>query len=340
MRLAFRDKLGSISHRSGQFKDIYSETVNNIRQIFLLPDEYEVVFTSSATEIWERIIQNLVETKSVHLVNGAFSNRFYKTALDYQKSATQFKVEDGKAVRPAEVDPLDSPELLAITHNETSTGVSQPIEDLEAFRSIFPDALIAVDAVSSVPYPSFDWSLIDTLYFSVQKCFGLPAGLGVWLVNNKTIAKAELLQDKGLITGSYHRLTDLVKKTRTNQTPETPNVVGIYLLGKIIQDMLEKGLDQIRRETDYKAAVLNHTFSELSWADLFVEDSELRSKTVIVAKTDIESSRIINYLEGKGMIIGAGYGSHKSSHIRIANFPTHSKEQMERLSDLLLEYKG
>ena len=51
--------------------------------------------------------------------------------------------------------------------------------------------LLAVDAVSSLPYPDFDYTKLDSVFFSVQKGFGLPSGLGVWMANDKCLAKAE-----------------------------------------------------------------------------------------------------------------------------------------------------
>jgi phosphoserine aminotransferase len=83
------------------------------------------------------------------------------------------------------------------------------------------NALIVVDAVSSLPYPDFDFTKLDSVFFSVQKGFGLPAGLGVWIVNEKCIAKAEHLLSKGISIGSYHSIPGL-KATR-RQTSDSGN---------------------------------------------------------------------------------------------------------------------
>ncbi|MEJ2006522.1 MAG: aminotransferase class V-fold PLP-dependent enzyme, partial [Cyclobacteriaceae bacterium] len=172
---------------------------------------------------------------------------------------------------------------MALTHNETSTGAQQPSGDLRRIREAFPNQLIALDVVSSAPDAEVDYNLVDTAYFSIQKSFGLPAGLGVWILNERCIEKNTKLIEFGQVTGSYHSLDSLLEKAAKHQTPETPNVLGIYLLGKVAGDMLEKGLDQIRRETAYKSALLYHTFESNALFQPFVEVPEHRSRTTTVA---------------------------------------------------------
>src|SRR5688572_6419036 len=84
-RQAFRDNIPSISHRSKQFEQIVAETTSGLRQLLNLPSGHHIFFTGSATEVWERIIQNLVDEKSFHLVNGSFSKRFYEIAAQLNK---------------------------------------------------------------------------------------------------------------------------------------------------------------------------------------------------------------------------------------------------------------
>ena len=74
---AFRQNIGSISHRSAAFRKIYQHADEQLRILFGLPKETAVLFTGSATEIWERAIMNTVEHESFHLVNGSFSKKFF-----------------------------------------------------------------------------------------------------------------------------------------------------------------------------------------------------------------------------------------------------------------------
>jgi phosphoserine aminotransferase len=104
--------------------------------------------------------------------------------------------------------------------------------------------------------------------------------------------------------------------------------------------MLEKGILAIRREIDYKSAILNQVIEAHPQLHHFVENDKHRSKTVKVVKTDFDSKILIEYLSQKKIQVGTGYGGYKSEQLRIANFPTHSKEQMEMLVDLIEAYKA
>ncbi|HYG20982.1 MAG TPA: aminotransferase class V-fold PLP-dependent enzyme [Ohtaekwangia sp.] len=339
IRNALREGIPSLSHRSNAFDSIYKKAVDGLRELLGIPSEYQVFFTGSANEIWERIGQNLVEEKSYHLVNGSFSKRFFEIAKQLGKNPEKTEVAPGQAFdHPLSVP--SSAEVIAITHNETSTGVSLPLDQIYHFRKTHPDALIAVDAVSSLPYPDFDYTQFDTIFFSVQKGFGLPAGLGVWLVNDRCVAKSEALLSKGISIGSYHTIPMLLSFAVKNQTPETPNVLGIYLLGQVVEDMLRRGITNIRREAEYKAKILYLLLESHPLLSAFVRDRLYQSKTVIVADTGAHTEKITRLLLEKGMQPGDGYGPFKKTQLRFANFPTHSKEQFELLVDTLQAFEG
>ncbi len=335
---AFKDGIPSLSHRSKAFEKISKDATDGLRELLKLPTGYHLYFTGSANEIWERVIQNLVEDQSFHFVNGSFSKRFYEIANLLNKHPKKLEVENGKGFDEQAAIPADT-ELVAVTHNETSTGVSLPLETIYAYRAKNPHALLVVDAVSSLPYPDFDYTKLDSVFFSVQKGFGLPAGLGVWMVNEKCIAKADQLLSKGISIGSYHTIPALHSHALKNQTPETPNVLGIYLLGKVVNDMLRRGIQTIRKETEYKSALLYQTLEQHALINPSVTDKQYQSKTVVVAECGEHTERITKFLIEKGMQPGDGYGPAKKSQLRFANFPTHSKEQYELLVDSLVEFR-
>jgi phosphoserine aminotransferase len=337
VKKAMKNQIGSISHRSSAFKSIYQETVESLKALLQLPESHHIIFTASATEIWERLIQNCVESSSLHAVNGEFSARFHQFALLLGKKADKYEVSPGLGVEIEKIPLNEGYELIALTHNETSTGVAMSMEAIKTARKRYPEALIAVDAVSSVPFPEFPWDSIDTLYFSVQKGLGLPAGLGVWVVNDRCLQKAIQLKSKGISIGTYRTLPEMIKKSTEFQTVETPNVLGIYLAGKISSDMLGIGLELIRRDTRYKAALLYHTFDSISTLNPFVKATADRSLTVTVAEIKGGNTSLLKKLDEKGIVIGSGYGPFKTDHIRIANFPAHSKEQIELFVDYLKE---
>jgi len=336
IRTAFREGIPSLSHRSKKFESIYRDTVDGLRALLGLPTDYQIFFTGSATEIWERSIQNLVAVNSFHIVNGSFSKRYFEIAQQLQKQPVKIEFGAGQpftAEIPVPTDP--QMELIAVTHNETSTGVSIPLDYIYKLRAANPQALLVVDAVSSLPFPDFDYSKIDSAFFSVQKGFGLPAGLGVWMVNDRCMTKADQLLSRGISIGSYHTIPSLKAHALKFQTPETPNVLGIYLLSKVIADMLRHGIKRIRNETEYKANILYQALEMHAYLKPYVADKVFQSKTVIVADTGDHTEKITKLLLDKGLQPGDGYGAAKKSQLRFANFPTHAKEHFELLVDTL-----
>ena len=333
---AMRENIGSISHRGKEFQMIFQEMKELLSDVLNIPPDYEIFITSSATEIWERIIQNLITKSSHHFVNGSFSERFYNFTTAYQLKSTaqisDFSQEFGEFKVP------DEAELISITQNETSVGYSFNPEEIKYIRKNNSEKLIALDLVSAVPGIPVDLSQIDTAYFSVQKCFGLPAGMGVWIVGPKCfeVSKAKAL--KNGIVGSYHSLAELKKNGDKNQTPETPNVLNLYLLKNVLKDMQLKGISSIQNETKYKAALLYQTFDQITELKTVIHHPLNRSKTVCVSEVLGGNKGLIEYLKSKQLIIGSGYGSFKDQHIRIANFPAHSKESIEMLVDEIGKY--
>ncbi|MDA1121029.1 MAG: aminotransferase class V-fold PLP-dependent enzyme [Bacteroidetes bacterium] len=336
IKTGLKEQIASISHRGSAFKRLFQSASENLRLLLNVPEGFEILFTSSATEVWEHLVRSCAKHESAHLVNGAFSRRAWEYSGLMGLKNEMINAVDGSCSEPNQIKISDSCELIMITHNESSTGVAYPIEYLKEVRRKYPKQIIAIDAVSSAPIPEFDFDDIDSLYFSVQKSFCLPAGLGVWIVGPKCIQKSELLRKSGTNIGTYRALPTMIKQAKAYQTVETPNILGIYLLGKVAGDMLNKGIDQIRRESKYKAAVLYQTIQDHPNLEAFVDNPKYRSETVVVAKTFGLTEYFINELNNHRMVISSGYGEYKTEHIRIANFPTHSKEIVEKISDLLL----
>jgi phosphoserine aminotransferase len=337
MKMAFQQGIPSISHRSEKFQSIFEESTNNLRELLALPDDYHIVFTTSATEVWERSAENLIDKHALHFVNGAFSKKFYEAVEQLGYKTTLYESPWGTLPDIYTV-PEGDYDFIGITHNETSTGVSFPLNHIKLLRQQFPEAILAVDAVSSLPNVDFNYSEVDMVYVSVQKCFGLPAGLGVWLMNDRCIEKAQKLEAEGKTHRTYHSISSLIEQAKKHQTPSTPNVLNIYLLGKVVEDMLNRGIGMIRNETVYKSAILYNMLDRHTKLTPYVSDPKLRSNTVIVIESGDHTADLMKSLAAKHMIVGTGYGSKKDTQVRIANFPTHSKEQFEMLTDLIEQW--
>jgi len=330
IRQALDLQLLATSHRSQTYMSIHQKAVEGIKALMAIPQDFHIFFHSSATEIWERMIQNVVVDTSFHFVNGSFSRRYFDIATQLGVNAQKEEVAWGQACNLQAAEIAAETELINFTHNETSTGVMLDLEEVYALRKHFPKALTSLDMVSAAPYGQPDWSQIDSAYLSVQKCFGLPAGLGILILSPKLVEKATAKHAAGYSIGSYHSFPSQLSKAVKHQTPETPNILGVYLFGQVCEDMLRIGIDQIRAETDAKAKLLYDYFERDTRFEIFVEEAKYRSKTVIVINTPSPSPLLAD-LEKQGFVVGKGYGKMKTSQIRIANFPTASIADVERL---------
>lgn len=333
---AFRQNLGSISHRSSTFRKIYQHTVEQLRELIALPNSHAILFMGSATEIWERVLMNTVEHESFHLVNGSFSKKFFEFSQELHKFANAFQKPFGEGFNANEIIVPEYAELICCTANETSSGVQMRAAEIHKLKKVHKNKFIMVDMVSSAPYTNLDYNVVDSAMFSVQKAFGMPAGLGVWIVNEAMLQKAEQIKKNECIIGTYHSLPSLWENYLKYETPETPNVMAIYVLGKVAEDFNKIGIDNIRKVTDKKASLMYDFAKKSRHFDIFVENESHRSATVIVLNCEELAGKVMDRLENQnGMIVGAGYGKMKETQIRIANFPAADVSQVELLIENL-----
>lgn len=335
LQTAMDEQIGSISHRSQRFRAIYKFTDEQLRTLLTIPATHGIFFTGSASEVWERVLFNCVEHESFHLVNGSFSQKFFDYAGSLHKYAHILEKPFGEGFDYADIEVPEYAELVCLTHNETSSGVQMRAADMHKLKRKYPKKLFVVDMVSSAPHPNLDFSLIDSAFFSVQKAFGMPAGLGVWIANQACLVKAERLQKyESITTGAHHTLPTLWKHYQTFETPATPNVLLIYLLGKIAEDFNRIGIDTIRKQTEEKARLLYKFLDGSNRYEPFVTEDRHRSQTVIVATTK-NPDHVLTTAKQAGMVVGSGYGTFKDSQIRIANFPATSTDQIHALLKVL-----
>lgn len=101
-------------------------------------------------------------------------------------------------------------------------------------------------------------------------------------------------------------------------------------------DLLHRGINTLRKETEYKAAILYQALDKHTLIKPFVHQVNYRSQTVIVADCGSHIQPIREKLNARGLNPGEGYGEFKKTQLRFANFPAHSKEQYELLVDVLM----
>jgi phosphoserine aminotransferase len=315
----------SQSHRSRWFADLLKDTQDSVRALLEVPADYEVLFTASASEAMERTVQNLVKDESFHFVNGVFSGRIKNIANGLGRKAQSIDVPSGEGFSSFDMVP-SSAELVTVVQSETSTGVWT---DLTPFYDLHEQHLIAVDCVSSVPYGRIRWEKTDVVFFSVQKGFGLPAGLGVMIISPRAIAQSKEIVRPGM----FHSFLGMKEKSDSGQTEETPNVLGIALLGRVAKDLSKRGLDALAAETDKKACILYALAADSAYP---VQKKEWRSPTTIVIATPGGSKVVIEAARERGFAVASGYGKASETMIRIGNFPATTVDDTKALARVLV----
>jgi phosphoserine aminotransferase len=308
----------SLNHRSAGFMDIVKETVRLLHEKLAIPADYHIALVSSATECWEIVAQSLTAVASLHPYNGAFGKKWAEYA---------YKIKPPVSLSDADV--------LCIVQNETSNGTQVNMQTLAEFRRDF-SALIAVDAVSSMAGITFDWSLADVWFASVQKCFGLPAGLAVMVYSPAALKRAEEIGENA----HYNSLLFIHENFTKFQTPYTPNGLGIYMLMRVLQQIPPISVvDALTK----KRAQAWYTFFEQEMAaspfDILINDPATRSDTVIAVQgSEQDISLIKKAAQQAGITLGNGYGDWKTTTFRIANFPAITDDEIGTLMQFLRSY--
>ena len=318
------------SHRDEEFRSLCRSAVDGLRRNMRIPPGHRIVFTSSATAAMGVALRSLVGKQCHHFVHGAFGARFHAMALGLGLRATVTDADPAQALDWRQADISDSCELLALTHNETSTGSMWPATEIAELRNTWPSPLLVVDVTSSFGAMTMDWAVADLWFCSVQKCLGLPAGLGILIAGPRALAVAGHLRDLSL----PHRplpmesLSEMVQRMEEWQTFETPNVLAIALLARQMEDW---DLDRIEGTIREKALLLEEASPGLG---AYVEAPAWRSLTVHNLRfEDPDSMR--RKAEAGGFLIGKGYGRLAESCVRIANFPASTVEQYRALLGIL-----
>ncbi|MFA0963190.1 aminotransferase class V-fold PLP-dependent enzyme [Roseivirga sp. BDSF3-8] len=328
---AYDQGILSINHRSEGFMTLCREAVELLKDRLSIPDSYRIVFTSSATECWEVIAQSLTRTMSYHFYNGSFGEKWFTFAKNIRPKAKATTFDLTKMPDFESIKLPKATEILCFTHNETSNGTRIPQMALESIHRKYPQALIAIDATSSLGGIALDFSRIDIAYGSVQKCLGLPAGLGLMILSPRAVERARQLNEGG----HYNSLLRMLENMDKYQTHYTPNVLGIYLLKRSMEKRYGIGPIHKRLEEQYKD--LSEVITNSSVLDWMVPDEYLRSRTVLAVKAPADRIAEIHRTANEaGIQLGKGYGPHKETSFRIANFPAIDSEDVEKLKAFLL----
>jgi len=328
-----------LPHRSEEFEIIYRRAWRNARQLFYTQSRVFIV-TSSGTGLQEAAIRNLAKKDVLSCVNGAFSQRWFEVAKSNGKQADKLEVEWGQPVTPQEVaEALKEKEYEVITlvHNETSTGVQNPIREIAAVvRSLSPNTLICIDAVSSlggVKIEMDSWGL-DMVLASSQKCLALPPGLALAAVSDRALAYAQDVPDRGW----YFDLVRMEEHLQKDSTPATPALSLVYALDLQLDRIVNEGLEnRFSRHSEMARLVqdwvLAHGF------DIFAAEGYRSSTVTTVTNTlKIDINALNDFLSSRDMLIANGYGQLKGKTFRIAHMGETKVKDINRLLSALEEF--
>lgn len=324
---AFDEGWLSAPHRGERFTGLMRQLVQELKTKLNVPQDYTVLLMSSATECWEVLAQSLTPRKSFHLYSGAFGEKWY----DYAKALRPATV--GYPFSPEEVPdvaalplPDDETDLICITQNETSNATQ--LRDgfiLNLYNRLGP-ALLAVDATSSLGGLHQKFIKADIWYGSVQKCFGLPAGLSVMLLSPRAVARMRDINERA----HYNSLVSQYEKMLNYQTTHTPNVLDIYLLFRTLQD--RPAIKAVHQHLQERATKLYDYFEQATQLRPLIQNPETRSTTVIGLQGPAPLiEEVKRRALAQGLHLGNGYGNWKSTSLRIANFPAIPDAAFEQL---------
>jgi aspartate aminotransferase-like enzyme len=331
-----------ISHRDKEFSDFYGAITSKLTKYFELPADIKPTVTTSSGTLWFDIVgRSIVKQKALACVNGAFSKRCAETLRACGKNTDFLEVEWGKAVKPEMIaEKLDSGEFdtLTVCHNESSTGVRNPIKEIgQMMRKKYPDVIYAIDAVSSMAGDKTLPSEIgcDIIFASSQKCFALPPGLTIALVNDKAIERATQVPNRG----TYTDLTEIFEFEKKHQTPFTPCIPLLYALNKRMDLLLEETYDHV-----YQRHLDMAEYTQ-QWAkkhfEMFPEPGYESITVSCIKNTLTKNVKELNQKLGeKGYMISNGYGKLADKTFRIGHMGEWNLQGIKEVIRLIDEIWG
>jgi len=309
------------SHRSSEYITLHYETVE-LLQRFIETENPIFLFSSTGSGFMEASIRNCVRERILCCVNGSFGERFAEVAQACGRAVEQLAPPLGQPVLPDILEEAlaSSPqvEAVAITHNETSSGIINPLKELTATAKDH-GKLVFVDAVSSMGGTEIkvdDWA-IDVCFSSSQKCFGVPPGLAIGSVSEEAMKLSETAGDKGWYFDFklWERYDE--KRRGTPMTSAIPQVAG---LNRILKHIEESGgrtsYFQLYRDRNLR---IRQGVEGLGLSIFPRQGYESPTVSCINAPEGVEGPVIYESVREKGFELAKGYGALSDTTFRIGN---------------------
>jgi predicted phosphoserine aminotransferase len=328
-----------LPHRSKEFEAIFQRASDKARALFFT--QYRVfLLTCSGTGLQEAAVRNLAHWSVLSCVNGAFANRWYEVARSNGKAADKLEAPWNQPITPEMVfEALKKKpyELVAVVHNETSTGLQNPVREIAAaVREARPETLVCVDAVSSLGGAKIEmdaWGL-DMVLTSSQKCLALPPGLALGAVSDRAMAYAESVPERGW----YFDLVRMEKHRTKDSTPATPALSLIYALDLQLERILAEGLERRFARHSAMARRVQSWASERGLPLYAPEGYRSQTVTTIDNQGGLDVAALNRFLVQRDMRIAGGYGPLKDKTFRIAHMGETQMEDIEKLLAAMDEF--
>jgi phosphoserine aminotransferase len=327
-------KLMGTSHRQNPVKQLVGHVRAGLRELFAVPDGYEVVLgNGGTTAFWDAATCCLVRERALHLSYGEFSSKFAACtrSAPFLADPIVVEAEPGDAPQPV-ADP--AADVIAWAHNETSTGVMVPVRRPDAAA----DALVLIDATSGAAGLPVDVGQSDVYYFAPQK--GLASEGGLWLALMSPAALARVHEIAG--AGQAQRwipdflsLSTALDNSVKDQTYNTPAIATLFLLADQLEWMLERGgLDAMVARTTESSRHLYGWAEDHQHAAPFVSDPAKRSLVVgtIDFADDVDAAALAATLRANGIVDVEPYRKLGRNQLRIAMFPATDPADVRALT--------
>lgn len=326
-----------IGHRMPEYAELHKRVKEKLQKL-LYTERSVYLSTSSAFGVMEGAIRNLVQKKCANFVNGAFSNKWHDVTKRCGKEADAFKADWGDPITPEMIDEAlktGDYDAMTVIHNETSTGVMSPLEEIAEVMKKHPDVSFILDAVSSMSGVKIEVDRlgIDCCIASVQKAFALPPGLALFTVSEKAMEKAENTPDRGY----YFDFVEFDKNDAKNNTPSTPCISQIYAMDKQLDSIFAEGLEN-RFARHKEMAEFTRRWIESQGFGLYAKEG-YRAITLTSGKNtrNADMAKLKKKLGERDIAFDNGYGKIKNETFRIAHMGDLQIEDLKELFGMIEE---
>ncbi|HPC37762.1 MAG TPA: alanine--glyoxylate aminotransferase family protein [Exilispira sp.] len=331
-----------IYHRTKEASALQEEIAEGMKKV--MQTKNTILFsTSSGTGLMEGSIRSCTEKRAIVFSVGAFGKRWYEIAVGNGVPADIYTAPSGEAITPEIVDQYLSTgkyDVMTITHNETSTGIMNPVEDLAKVWKKYPDIAVLMDTVSSMGGVSIktDELGVDVCLTSSQKALGLPPGLAICSVSPKALDKARRVKNRGYYFDLLELYKYVAEKEPYNQYPSTPTLSHYYALKHQLKKILEKEGLENRFKRHLEMAEYTRNWAKKYFA-LYPKDEKWCSVTLTtISNTRGLSVKGLNEELGKrGFMISNGYGDLKEKTFRIAHMGDFTVKDIQEVTGLIEE---